>query len=241
MRPTPRTTTEDIQRLLVSHGYDPGPVDGVHGRRTIEAIRRFQADRRLMVRWPGTVGQRTLLALLGAKTDLTNDGHLGIVPPWYAELRRRVGLHERRNRKALAAWLRSDGRTLGDPAELPWCGDAVATAIALTVPNEPLPANPYLARAWLSFGRALAEPAVGAVGIAWRGRRDGHSGHVFLYAGETATHILALGGNQRNAITDDALIARDRILGWRWPTNHPEPYAGRVQAAAGGIVSTDEA
>ena len=33
-----------VQQELLSRGYDPGPADGVPGRRTRAAIRRFQAD-----------------------------------------------------------------------------------------------------------------------------------------------------------------------------------------------------
>lgn len=36
-----------IQESLTRLGYDPGPVDGVYGYRTAEAIREFQYDNRL--------------------------------------------------------------------------------------------------------------------------------------------------------------------------------------------------
>ena len=32
-----------IQEELAARGYDPGPIDGIAGRRTYEAIRRYQA------------------------------------------------------------------------------------------------------------------------------------------------------------------------------------------------------
>ncbi len=38
-----------IQRELTACGYDPGPIDGVAGRRTYEAIRRYQAAAGLKV------------------------------------------------------------------------------------------------------------------------------------------------------------------------------------------------
>jgi peptidoglycan hydrolase-like protein with peptidoglycan-binding domain len=41
--------TRQIQLGLKRRGYDPGPVDGLLGRRTARAIRAFQADHGLAV------------------------------------------------------------------------------------------------------------------------------------------------------------------------------------------------
>lgn len=38
-----------IQQALAARGYDPGPIDGIAGRRTREAIRRYQSDAGLPV------------------------------------------------------------------------------------------------------------------------------------------------------------------------------------------------
>ena len=35
---------ETVQRLLLNAGFDPGPIDGLSGRRTTAAIRAFQAS-----------------------------------------------------------------------------------------------------------------------------------------------------------------------------------------------------
>jgi hypothetical protein len=37
----------DVQRRLLDLGYHPGPVDGIMGRNTIDAVRRFQIDHSL--------------------------------------------------------------------------------------------------------------------------------------------------------------------------------------------------
>ena len=50
-----------------------------------------------------------------------------------------LGLHETRHNADLKAFLRSDGGTLGDPAELPWCGDYVHTCLRLGLPAETFP------------------------------------------------------------------------------------------------------
>src|SRR5690606_20738309 len=112
----------------------------------------------------------------------------------------------------------------GDPARNPWCGDFVETAIALTLPHESLPANPYLARNWLKFGLELGFPVLGAVAVFWRGSREGQSGHVgFVRATRTSDDaIIVRGGNQDNAVTD-TVISHDRLLGYRWPVTFDFP------------------
>ncbi len=49
---TPVETTEfikSVQKTLASLGYDPGPLDGLIGASTSNAIRKFQADKKLPV------------------------------------------------------------------------------------------------------------------------------------------------------------------------------------------------
>jgi peptidoglycan hydrolase-like protein with peptidoglycan-binding domain len=41
--------TREIQALLHERGYDPGPIDGVHGSATASAIRAYERDRGLVV------------------------------------------------------------------------------------------------------------------------------------------------------------------------------------------------
>lgn len=222
---------KEIQRALETKGFRPGAIDGIPGRRTRAAVVRFQAANNLTP--DGIVGPVTRRALLGAVSG-------DLEPSWLTIARSKMGLHERRNRGGLLAWLRSDGKTLGDPARLPWCGDFVETSVALALTNEVLPTNPYLARSWLQFGVRLARPSLGAVAVFWRGSRTGSSGHVGFYVGEDATHYHILGGNQSNMVSI-ARIARERLLGVRWPASVPLPLTGPVTLTAEGQVTTNEA
>jgi peptidoglycan hydrolase-like protein with peptidoglycan-binding domain len=51
-KPTPPPSDpaiRQIQGVLQERGYDPGPLDGVLGKKTREALRRFQKDHHLAV------------------------------------------------------------------------------------------------------------------------------------------------------------------------------------------------
>lgn len=235
--------TTALQRALLALGRNPGPLDGKFGALTRKALVAFQANAGLKA--DGIAGPKTVATLRQALIDLGKPPASNLLtdragPTWYQELLRRKGLHEVRDRTGLMAWLRSDGKTLGDPAKLPWCGDAIETAMALTLPTEPLPSNPYLARNWLKFGVPLGRPALGAVIVFWRGSKAGTSGHVGFYAGEDAQAYHVLGGNQSNAITI-ARLDKARVLGFRWPAKFPLPTTGAVHLTTTGALSRNEA
>lgn len=52
-----------MQRQLKASGYDPGPLDGIFGPRTLAAVKGYQSSRRLQV--DGIVGPKTRGALNG--------------------------------------------------------------------------------------------------------------------------------------------------------------------------------
>jgi uncharacterized protein (TIGR02594 family) len=223
--------TIEIQQALKQKGFDPGPLDGAMGPLTRKAIEAFEAGHGLTP--DGAPDSAFLKALTGGEAT----------PPWLpwlAEAERRKGLHESRDKRELADFLRSDGDTVGDPTRVPWCGDFVETCIALSLPDEPLPTNPYLARNWLSFGIEV-EPTLGAVLVFWRGSKAGTSGHVGFYVGEDWAAFQVLGGNQGNAVSV-ARVARSRLLGARWPKTAPPPKAGtpKLETRVGGALSSNE-
>ncbi|MGU3495944.1 TIGR02594 family protein [Xanthobacteraceae bacterium A53D] len=241
------TTTKDMQTMLIAVGHDVGPegADGVLGTATKAAIAAFQRAAGVDVKWPGTYAAKTDAALRAAYAKVGGPIVAAPAPgkvllPWMAEAERRLGMHEVRDNGALRKWLKSDGKTVGDPAKIAWCGDFVETCIGLTLPGEPLPANPYGARNWTKFGRRLTTPAYGAVLVFWRGSKSGWQGHVGFYAGEHGGNLLVLGGNQSNAITK-AWLDDDRLLDIRWPSTFDPPTGGRVLLTSSGKLSTNEA
>jgi hypothetical protein len=221
------------QRRLNDLGFGPLKVDGAYGPKTGDAVRRFKVS--IGFRNSDYLGPLTWARLIAA--DPMNDSL--DEPPWMRELRALMGRHERHDNAMLRRFLASDGHALGDPAEFPWCGDAVETPIRLTLPDEPFNGlvgeNPYWARHWLDFG-VPSEAGLGAVFVF---EREGGGGHVGFGAGESTTHWYILGGNQSNRVSI-APIDKRRCIGIRRPRTWNAPLS-RLPRMTGGTVSTNEA
>jgi peptidoglycan hydrolase-like protein with peptidoglycan-binding domain len=218
-----------VQQRLKVHGFDPGPIDGVIGRRTKDAIIDFKQS--IGYRANDYVGPLTEAALL------KEPGKLPVVP-WIVEMQKVIGLHEVRDNAKLRAWLLSDGKTLGNPAALPWCGDGAETAIYRALPNEPRFENPYYARNWANFGRPANKPIpYGAVGYFERGPTSGHVG--FLVS-QNAENYGVLGANQGDTISVRP-ISKKRLLGARWPLTYELSTSPLPLYTGNDPVSTNEA
>lgn len=226
----------DVQKALDKRGYDPGPLDGVYGRRTAKAVEDFQRGHVFGIKYYGTIGPKTLAALFPGEDDAPPTVEISY--PWFDLALRKKGLHEDRDNAELRKFLKTDGHTLGDPSKLPWCGDFVETCIAVTLPHEFLPDNPYLARNWLKFG-VDTQPTLAAVAVFWRGSRDGTSGHVAFMAGEEKEFYYILGGNQSDSVSL-MKIGKTRLLGCRWPKTS-EKSSIHLPKMQGGKLSLNEA
>ena len=60
-----------VQTRLHRLGFDPGPIDGIRGRRTIGAVKRLQQSRGLVA--DGIVGPATVRALAGHRARARRD------------------------------------------------------------------------------------------------------------------------------------------------------------------------
>ena len=178
-------------------------------------------------------GRLTAVARVPAPVTGADDA-----PPWITAGKQVYGLHETRDKAKLAAWLKSDGKTLGDPTALPWCGDFAETCIKIGLPGEPFPgavgANPYWARNWASFG-LQCKPCVGAVLVFERGPT---SGHVGFAVGIDPDSFHVLGGNQGDTVSV-VRVARSRLLSSRWPATWTGPQRALPQMS-GGMISLNE-
>lgn len=140
--------------------------------------------------------------------------------PWIAGMKSVFGLHEVRDKLKLSQWLRSDGKTLGDPTALPWCGDAEETAMKNALPDEPfegdLGKNPYWALNWKLFG-VECKPCFGCVGVFDRPGPGAHVGNIIGEDNTGCYHVL--GGNQGDSICI-VRIEKSRCVATRWPKTY---------------------
>lgn len=229
---------KDIQKALKDAGFDPGPVDGIWGRKTVVALRDFQAKKGLEV--DGVVGPKTLAALFPGAGGPSAPAGDGIPIVWFEEAKRLLGTREKpgpASNHTILQWAKDTGIAYqGD--DIPWCGLFVAHCIASTLTEEPLPKIPLLARAWLKFG-VKSQPGEGAILVFWRGSKTAATGHVGFYKGEDATAYHVLGGNQSDSVSI-ARIAKDRLLEARWPRTASALQPRKVNLKADGTLSSNE-
>lgn len=226
------TFTEWLQLRLNVHGAAI-EVDGAMGSETRNAIKGFQRRRKLNETGLADAATVTALREVPGRPDssIVPAVHQ-TMPPWLEEMTRRLGLHEERNNSTLMTWLRS-GRFLGNPAKLPWCGDAVETCFARTLPEELVPANPFFAQAWADFGRSCSV-SVGAVGVIRWSARTGHVGFIIDWSQDK---IKLRGGNQSDSIRD-AWFPRKKFIAFRWPLTYTFREFPRISGAAASNVGT---
>jgi len=201
------------QWALKAAGFDPGAIDGLDGPATRAAEFAFRKP-------------------TGGKANL----------PWMEIAESHLGLHEVMDHDQLKAFLKSDGRSSGDPATVPWCGDFVSTCLALALPDVEQPENPFGARNWSTWGED-ATGLYGAVISFWRGERRGWQGHVgFVTAIDVERGLVeVLGGNQGNEVKR-AWLGKERILAMRAPPGWAAKMARLDKKASGKAkASTNEA
>ena len=232
-----------INRLRL-HGAYGGAMDGVAGRELYRALERFQASEHLTV--TGLADQDTVNAL--RKSPNARPSGLVVYdqaprvpaePVWMREARRLTGVREvagKGSNPVIMSWAKRLGGWIASyftDDDIAWCGLFMAHVLGLTLPREPLPANPLGALQYNKFGRQLAEPALGA--IMTFSRAGG--GHVGLYVGEDASHYHILGGNQSNSV-QISRIEKKRLSDIRWPKTGEPERPGRVYLTAAGVPTS---
>jgi uncharacterized protein (TIGR02594 family) len=118
-----------------------------------------------------------------------------------------------------------DGKTLQGirDDETAWCSSAMCAWMEAAGIKSPRSA---MARSWSKWGVGLADAAVGAIVVFWRGSKSGPSGHVGIVTGrDKRGNLMVLGANQGNAVTV-APFGRERVLSYRWPSGSPLPTTG---------------
>ena len=139
-------------------------------------------------------------------------------PPWLALARSYIGLTEgagAADNPQVVAFYALAGHPEVNHDATPWCAAFVGGVLAKAGFKG---AGTLWALDYARWGKRLPAPAVGA--IATKKRKGG--GHVFFVAGFTASHVLALGGNQGDRVSL-ARISRRLINSYRWPAEAAAP------------------
>lgn len=128
--------------------------------------------------------------------------------------------------------------------ETAWCGGFVGGVLAKAGLGRHIPKSFPMARAWLTAGTKLNNPAYGCVVVFWRGSRTGSSGHVgFVVGRDSRGNLMVLGGNQSDQV-NIMPFDKSRVLGYRWCGTQALPATGRFALPvlkSNGKVSTYEA
>lgn len=218
---------QSIQKALIKRGFDPGPVDGIWGKKTAAAAIAFKKS--IGLRPVEGVGPLTRAALFDTHDDPAPDPENRANGPadeplWLALARTYLGLAEypgnRHNPKILEWWVKL-GLSFRDD-ETPWCAAFVCGVLEEAGIRSTRSAA---ARSfhWEGWGRILDKPALGAVASLWRGAAKGASGHVGFIAGrDRLGHLMILGGNQGNRVSIRPFDP-ERVLSFHWPPGHRLP------------------
>ena len=213
------TAIRDAQQALKDQGFDPGEIDGVWGRNTIAAVKKFQQQHGLEV--DGVIGPLTTAALLGSPPGVPVAAAAAPVSSsplvWFEEAKHLVGVKEvpgSQDNPIIMDWA-ADLHIIYEGDDVPWCGLFAAHCVGSTLSDERLPGNPLGARQWEKFGDPTA-PRLGAIMVFWREPKDQGVGHVGFYNGEDATAHQILGGNQADQVSL-AWLPKNRFLQARWP------------------------
>ncbi len=74
-----------------------------------------------------------------------------------------------------------------------------------------------VARSWLAWGEALADPRPGCIAVLWREDPQSWKGHVGFFLRVEGDDVVLLGGNQLEAVREHR-YPRAQVLAWRWPS-----------------------
>jgi hypothetical protein len=157
--------------------------------------------------------------------------------PWIAEGFKVLGWHEATDKTRLSAWLKSGGKYLGDPSQLPWCGDFMETCVAKSLPDEVLPGalgqNPFFAQNWQLFGVSTAPTRGAAVAIRW----TANTGHTGWLLGQNGSNYVLLGGNQGNRVSI-AEFPKSAVIATRWPASYPPRLINLPTMTASQVIAS---
>lgn len=220
-----------LQERLRAIGFADLLVDGDYGEVTTKAIREVQSRHNLDP--DGETGRLTIDVLNRPDAILPKPPLLppstakyGDPPPWYPIAEKDIGFRETGNNQGIERLIAgAKTGSLGDP----YC------AIGLNYCAETSGVHGTRSPAAQSFKNdkincyKLDAPALGCIGVMWRGSPNSGLGHCFFYDGETrdGKRIRGIGYNENNKCARSFHEA-GRMLGYYWFKAGPPPKLGRI-------------
>jgi len=158
-------------------------------------------------------------------------------PAWFAKAWADKGTREfkgKRHNPKVVAYFKDAGFSAVKDDETAWCAAAVNAWIER---SGHVGSKSLAAKSFMKWGMAC-KPRVGCVVVLHRGDPKGWQGHVGLYAGETATHVLLLGGNQGDAVSVSK-FPKSRVMpdGYRWPKGAANSRTNQGAAVSAGSTT----
>lgn len=154
--------------------------------------------------------------------------------PWLDLARSEIGVREApgaaNNARVLAYYADAGFPEIRHDA-VAWC--AAFLCAVLERSGTPSPKS-LSARDALKWGKAIAEPQVGAVAVLWRVRPDSWQGHVGFVTEWDGSRVRLISGNMGDAVTEQ-WFPRSQVLGFRVPVTAANSRT--ISAARRGAIS----
>ncbi len=145
---------------------------------------------------------------------------------WLSQAWREFGQAEHAGAKEnarIVAMFRDAGHASVVRDEVAWCAAYCGASLERAGIRS---TRSLMARSYLAWGAALAEPRMGAVAVFSRGS-DPALGHVGFWLGESDGEVVLLGGNQGNQVSV-VRYSKERLIGLRWLLSVFYPAEARI-------------